>query len=103
MDAAATLRQARTSAGLSQRKLARRSGMAQPAIARIESGRVEPGIDTLAKLLDACGVSLTTETKPGRGIDRTVMRQLLKLTPQERLDLAVTEAHNLARLLEVKR
>jgi hypothetical protein len=31
------------------------------------------------------------------------MRQLLKLTPQERLDLAVTEAHNLARLLEVKR
>lgn len=74
--------------------------MAQPAIARIESGRVDPGVDTLSQLLDACGVAFTTEARPGRGIDRTVMRQLLKLTPQERLDLAVEEANNLARLLE---
>lgn len=103
MDAAVALKKARSQARLSQRALARRAGMAQPAIARIESGRVEPGVETLAQLLAACGVALTTAPRTGEGIDRTVMRQLLKLTPRERLDLAVTEATNLDRLLGAKR
>jgi hypothetical protein len=34
--------------------------------------------------------------KPGTGIDRTVMRRLLKLTPMERLKLAAAEARNMA-------
>lgn len=34
--------------------------------------------------------------KPGTGIDRTVMRRLLKLTPLERLQLAAIEARNMA-------
>ncbi|HMF09215.1 MAG TPA: helix-turn-helix transcriptional regulator, partial [Thermoanaerobaculia bacterium] len=41
------LRYARRSAGLSQRDLAARAGMPQPAVARIESGRTIPRFDTL--------------------------------------------------------
>lgn len=99
MDAAGALRHARTSAGLSQRALASRSGMAQPAIARIESERVNPGVDTLAHLLDACGFDLAAAPRAGEGIDRSVIRELLKLTPHQRLELAVEEATNLTRLL----
>ena len=103
MDAAQALRKARTSAGLSQRALARLAGMAQPAIARIESDRVDPGVDTLAHLLEACGFELAAAPRGGEGIDRTVIRQLLKLTPLQRLELAVTEANNMARLMEATR
>ena len=38
----AILREARRSAGLSQRELARRSGIAQPVLSRIERGRASP-------------------------------------------------------------
>lgn len=103
MDAASTLRDARHRAGLSQRDLARRTGMAQPAIARIERGRVTPGIDTLSRLLHECGFDLSLEPKAGEGIDRSVIRQLLRLTPLQRLELAVTEANNVSRLLELRR
>lgn len=103
MDAAQALRHARASAGLSQRALARRSGMAQPAIARIESERVIPGVDTLAHLLAECGFELATTPRAGEGIDRSVMRALLKLSPRERLELAVEEAANLGRLLGAAR
>lgn len=36
------------------------------------------------------------ETKPGTGIDRTLIRRLLALTPGERIELLVAEARNLA-------
>jgi ribosome-binding protein aMBF1 (putative translation factor) len=46
----------RTAHGLSQRALARVVGMAQPAIARLESGEHQPTFDTLAKLTKATGL-----------------------------------------------
>jgi hypothetical protein len=52
-----------------------------------------PRLDTFARLLDACGVSL--ELVPAPDVDRTAIRELLRLSPRERLDLAVTEARNL--------
>lgn len=45
-----TLRDRRHAAGLSQRELARRSGVAQPNIAAYESGRRTPAPTTLARL-----------------------------------------------------
>ena len=99
----ALLRRARNGAGLTQRDLARRSGVAQPAIARIESGRVVPRVDTLERLLDACEQTLETTVRSGVGIDRTVIRQLLSLTPRQRLELAATEARNLDRFLGAAR
>lgn len=104
MDAATTLRDARRAAGMSQRDLATLAGTPQPAIARIEQGRVTPRVDTLNHLLAACGRDLELTARPGQGIDRTVIRQLLELSPRARLDLAVSEATNLDRLLSrVKR
>jgi predicted transcriptional regulator len=99
MDVASTLRNARRAADLSQRELARRAGVAQPAVARIEAGGVIPRVDTLERLLRACGHTLEVARRAGAGIDRSVIRELLRLTPRQRLDLAVTEAHNLERLL----
>src|SRR5688572_30589733 len=98
MNAATTLRNARRAAGLSQRELARRADVAQPAVARIESGGVVPRVDTLEHLLRACGHTLEVTRRAGAGVDRTVIRQLLRLTPRERLDLAVAEAKNMDRL-----
>jgi transcriptional regulator with XRE-family HTH domain len=100
MDTGLTLRRARQAAGLSQRDLARKARVAQPAIARIESGGVVPRVDTLEHLLRACGQNLQVAKRAGAGVDRTVIRQLLRLTPRERLDLAVTEANNLGRFLK---
>jgi hypothetical protein len=43
------------------------------------------------------------EERPGTGIDRTLIHRMLKLTPAERIRIAVIEANNLARLMEKMR
>ncbi len=86
------LRRARRRTGLTQRGLAELAGVKQPLIARIESGTGEPRVGTMERLLKACGFDLELTPRLGIGIDRSVMRELLKLTPRERLDLAVQEA-----------
>lgn len=45
--------------GLSQRELAKLSGVKQPAIARMESMRSTPQIDTLLKVLAPLGYTLS--------------------------------------------
>lgn len=55
MDGATLLRSARAAAGLSQRDLARRTGVAQPLISAVENGRRQPGADLLLRLLRATG------------------------------------------------
>ncbi len=79
-------------AGLTQRELAERADMKQPAIARIESQRVSPRADTLDRLLRHCGVDLVPARRLGIGVDRSVIREFLKLTPGERARLATEEA-----------
>jgi len=98
VNAARTLRDARRHAGLTQRALATRTGIPQPAIARIERGTVVPRVDTLDRLLAGCGEQLGTEPRPGLGIDRTPIRALLRLTPAERIRVATREGRNLERL-----
>ncbi|MCD7824098.1 MAG: helix-turn-helix transcriptional regulator [Oscillospiraceae bacterium] len=51
--------EARELKGLSQRDLAEISGVKQPAIARLESMRSTPQIDTLCKLLSPLGYKLS--------------------------------------------
>lgn len=57
--------EARESQGLSQRDLAELSGIKQPAIARMESMKSIPKIDTLFKILAPLGytISITPSTK----------------------------------------
>ncbi len=45
--------------GWSQRDLAERAGMKQPQLARLETGQVEPRLDTLQRLAKAMGSRLT--------------------------------------------
>jgi transcriptional regulator with XRE-family HTH domain len=59
MSSADLLRAARLRAGLTQDELARASGRSQSAIARWESGRVRPSLETLRELIRACGLELT--------------------------------------------
>lgn len=92
------LRRARAQTGFTQRQLAERAGVSQPAIARIESGRTSPTVATLDRLLAACGQEVSLARRLGEGVDRTVIRELLRATPRERLELAVQEARNLERL-----
>ncbi|MDR0898588.1 MAG: helix-turn-helix domain-containing protein [Oscillospiraceae bacterium] len=50
--------EAREAKGLSQRELAELSGVKQPAIARLESLKATPRIDTLFKVLHPLGYTI---------------------------------------------
>ena len=97
MNGARLLKNARRRAGLSQRQLAAIVGMPQPDIARIESGAVVPRVDTLGRLIAGCGERLESRPRLGIGLDRSAIRELLRLSPAERARVAVTEARNLDR------
>jgi transcriptional regulator with XRE-family HTH domain len=58
MDPAATLREARHRAGLSQTALAERTGTSQATISAYETGAKEPSLSTLSRLLAETGHSL---------------------------------------------
>ena len=62
--------------------------MPQPAIARIESGRVSPRVATLNRLLAAAGHALEVAPAIGVGVDRSLIREALSRTPEERLAAA---------------
>jgi len=96
MSSRSLLRRARRRAKLSQRQLAAIAGVPQSTVARIELGALSPRTDTLERLLRAAGQALTIEPLLGVGIDRTQIRELLRLSPQERLELAESDARALA-------
>ena len=98
MTAAEMLRDARRGAGLTQRQLAERAGVPQATVGRIEAGAVSPRVDTLDHLLRAAHQELRVAARPGIGIDRSQIRELLRLTARQRLDLAVSDAAGLGRL-----
>ncbi|HEY6844037.1 MAG TPA: helix-turn-helix transcriptional regulator [Thermoanaerobaculia bacterium] len=91
-------RYCRLRAGLTQTELAKRTGISQPSLARIESGRVVPRLDMAERILRACGMTLELLPRAGDGIDRSTIRRMLKLTPRQRLEVAAKEARNLAKL-----
>jgi transcriptional regulator with XRE-family HTH domain len=92
MSAARLLTDARRKSGLSQRALARAVGVPHSTVARIELGRLSPRADTLERLMGGCGRALATEAALGLGIDRSQIRELLALSPAERLRLAAADA-----------
>jgi ribosome-binding protein aMBF1 (putative translation factor) len=57
---------ARGRAGLTQAELAVRMGTTQPAVARMESGRIQPSLQTLHRLARATGSRLTIRFEPCR-------------------------------------
>jgi transcriptional regulator with XRE-family HTH domain len=65
--AAVALRRARTRAGLSLRQLARRAGTSHSTLAAYESGRVDPGVETIDRIMRAAGFTLDLELSPRVG------------------------------------
>ncbi len=80
------IRNARLRAGISQRELARRLGTTQSAIARLESNVSNPTVATLERAMDATGHRLMlAAARKESGLDETLIRRQLELTPKERL------------------
>jgi transcriptional regulator with XRE-family HTH domain len=52
------LRYFRTKLGFSQRRLAKKAGIASSTVSLIESGAISPSIGSLKRILDAAGISL---------------------------------------------
>ncbi|MGH2540968.1 MAG: helix-turn-helix domain-containing protein [Actinomycetota bacterium] len=98
MRAGTLLREARTRAGLTQRQLARKAGVPQPAVSRIERDHVSPRLETLDVLLRGCGLTLDLVERPGLGVDRTLIRERLRLSPIERARLTAREWNRTRRL-----
>lgn len=88
---------ARRRHGLSQTELARRSGIEQPNISRIERDKISPTIHTMNRLLEAMGETLQIESvplsEPPPGGGNLSIRELRadfdRLTPDEQLEQAV--------------
>jgi transcriptional regulator with XRE-family HTH domain len=91
VNASELLREARIGAGLSQREVGTRAELPQPEVSRIERGHVSPRVDTLDRLLRACGRELLAETRLGSAVDRTLLVERLRRSPGERVRLAAEE------------
>ena len=87
------LREARAASRTSQRALARRSGVGQAALSRIESGRESPSFERFARLVGCLGLEATVEVRPipfrGNPADLELAREL---TPGERVEAAFNAA-----------
>lgn len=68
----------RAAAGLTQRELAERTGLTQSQIARLESGRVRPNWQTMARIFQAVGARLELSMT---GTDGRTVRLPLSIEP----------------------
>ena len=79
------IREARRLGGLTQGDLARRLGTTQSAVSNWERGRDTPRVDTLARILEACGFEADMTFRRLDDVDRAQIRENLAMTPAERL------------------
>jgi len=98
--AASLLKDARNRAGLTQMELGLRLGISQAAVARLERPGVNPTLATLEDALWATGHRLELDVSArGAGVDESLIRQQLELTPAERIrgiETMYTQARMLA-------
>jgi transcriptional regulator with XRE-family HTH domain len=85
VNASVLLRGARRGSGMSQRELARRVGLTQASVSRIERGVVSPTVATLDRLLRECGWEVDAVRRHGEGVDRTLIQERLRLKPGGRI------------------
>jgi transcriptional regulator with XRE-family HTH domain len=99
MRIARLVREARRAAGFTQRELSARAGVPQSTVGRIEAGHIAPRWSTVEALLDATGMTVELAATAGAGVDRSQIRELLRLTPLQRARLAAADAAGLSRAL----
>ncbi len=82
------LRDARRRAGVSQRQLAIRTGIAQPSLSRIENGRESPSFERFAACMEALGFEPSVELHElaGSRADPVHLAAETQMTPAQRLE-----------------
>lgn len=86
MRGGSVIRAARHRAGITQKELGRRLGTTQSVVARWESGRVSPTVETLSRVVRACGLNLVISLGSADDHDVGLALESQKLTPAQRLD-----------------
>jgi transcriptional regulator with XRE-family HTH domain len=69
MDAATLIRSARAGSGLTLRRLAHRAGTSHATLSAYETGRVDPSVDTVARIVRAAGFEVEWALAPRMGDD----------------------------------
>jgi transcriptional regulator with XRE-family HTH domain len=93
------IRDARKNAGLSQAELAQRLNTTQSAVARLESPRSNPRLDTLDRAIAATGQELQLSFRiPTPQVDETLTASNLRKSSAERLRYFAAAYRNLRRL-----
>jgi transcriptional regulator with XRE-family HTH domain len=87
MSTGSLIREARLAEGLTQAQLARRLGITQPSVARLEAAGDEVTVATLQRALNVMGRALVlhAQVRPS-SVDESLLREALRLTPGERLE-----------------
>lgn len=94
MGVSSLIRDARLAEGLTQAQLARRLGITQPSVARMEAAGDQITVATLRRALNACRRGLVLQAvawKPS--IDETLLPSQLRMTPAQRLQY-MTDGYN---------
>jgi transcriptional regulator with XRE-family HTH domain len=87
MSTGGLIRAARQAEGLTQAALARRLGITQPSVARLEAAGDEVTVATLQRALNAMGRALELTVVPRKSsIDETLLHSTLAMTPDQRLE-----------------
>jgi transcriptional regulator with XRE-family HTH domain len=86
------LRVARAKAGLTQRQLAVKAGVPHSTIAKIESGVRQPTHPTMAKILAAVDLSLSTRLVPYDDHDDVLWEQEQRRSDAERAQIQAEQA-----------
>jgi transcriptional regulator with XRE-family HTH domain len=85
--AAGLIRLARDKAGLTQHEMAHIAGVSQQAVSAYETGRKEPTIPTLQRLLSAAGYEMRIRLEETDDHDRSLDRFMESLSPATRASL----------------
>jgi transcriptional regulator with XRE-family HTH domain len=87
MNAGSIIRRAREAEGLTQAQLAKRLGITQPSIARLEAAGDNVTIATLQRALNVMNRTLELRSaQMPSSVDESLVRGALKLTPGERIE-----------------
>ncbi|TQD23430.1 CBS domain-containing protein [Methanolobus vulcani] len=90
------LKQKRIDLGLTQSDLAKRAGVSQPLIARIEAGDVDPRLSTLRKIIDV----FNDIEKEDIFLKDIMNRDLISVDPDDSIDKAasIMEKYNISQI-----
>ena len=86
MSSGSLIREGRLRAGLTQTEVAARVGTTQSAIARWEAGKAQPSLETLTRILRACGLDLRLALQPYDPDEASLLERKLAQSPADRLD-----------------